>query len=215
MPVVAADLRHAEVVLRGLAAAKGSNAVQTVNLFHFRRLSTIVDVNKLNIITAFLTGIVAPIAALLNESWTGYQVDVRMLEDVTDPYLSAGTAAVGAITGDRISTEVSAYLLLRTPYRGRSYRGSKHLGPMSESDSTAATADLWNAGALTRLHDVADAIMAGLNTAEGNVWVPVIWSRRQSDMTTIPATIRSYDLSQILVNKRQGRMKRRQVKSVF
>jgi len=218
MPVTAAQLRTVEIVIKGLASAQGSDSQEVINVFHFRRTATTNDVVKGNVGTAFTTAVVTPLIAALNVTYGVSELYIRMLEDVTDAYhvhTVAGAPLAGAITGDRRKPSESAFLLLKTPYRGRSYRGSKRLGPMSESDTTAGTADLFNAACLTRLTTIADAIMAGFASSEGNNWVPVIWSRKQSDMTTVPATVQSYDLSQILVNKRIGSQKSRTVDSVY
>lgn len=217
MPVTPADLRTAEIVLKGTASAEGSDAQDIVNVFHFRRTTTTVPVNKINTQGAFVFNVLPSIVAALNVTYTATEVAIRMLEDVTDPYYvnTLASSNLGLVTGDRRKPSDSAFLLLKTPYRGRSYRGSKRFSPMSESDTTAGTADLWNAACLTRLHAIATAIMAGFTSAEGNVWVPCLWSRKQSDMTTVPATVQTFDLSQILVAKRIGSQKSRTVKGVY
>ena len=114
-----------------------------------------------------------------------------------------------------MSPDKTAFLYFKSVLRGRSYQGKKFLSPLSESDSTAGTADLFNAAAIVRLQAIANAHTAGFTDAGGNVWIPVVWSRFLSDMTVSPCVIVSSDVAQGLVNKRIGRFKRRQVSSVY
>jgi hypothetical protein len=134
------------------------------------------------------------------------------MNDAQDSYASTVATEVGAITGDRLQTFAAAYLLLRTGLRGRSYRGSKHFGPMSESDIGD---DVWNAGALTRLDTIATAMTTTLTDSTGNQWKLVILSRNLSQLETNPTVVTTNDVTQILRRETIGTMRGRKVESVY
>jgi len=215
MPIPLNQVTVAEIVMRGLIAAGGSNAIKTAFVFHYRRLATSVDPSKTALNAAFVAGPVAAIAAALSSDWAASLHDIRWVNDATDQYASIAATEVGAITGDRLSSHASAYLLFRTGLRGRSYRGSKHLGPMSESDVTSADEDLFNTGALTRLAAINTALAATLTDSTGNQWKLTLLSRKLSQLKTHPTTVITNDVTQLLVNKRVGTMLRRKVASVY
>jgi len=215
VPVANADKRTVEIVLAGTAAAKGSSVVNTFNTFHFRRTSTAGPLNKSTVITAFTTAVANVVAAALNESWAMAYITARMMEDVTDLPTQVVITTAGAITGDRMSPQNTAVITLKTALRGRKYRGRKTFSPFSETDTTAATADVFNAGAVTRISAIGAAILTGFTDGDGNVWVPVVCRAQGRDLAAIPAIIPSEDVIDYLVNKRIGRFINRQVKSVY
>lgn len=197
-------------------AAGGSNA-KAFNLFtHWRRTATVLATPKTPIDTAYQAAIVVPTMAALNVRATQANNQIRFMDNADDPYQPFSHAVVGAIAGDSEATDVAAFLLLRTALRGRSYRGSKHLGPMSESDTTTGTDDLFNAGCLARLATIAAAILAGFTDSTGNVWVPSVLSRKPPAQYSInPTTVVANDVISVSVNKRLGSMIHRKVKSVY
>jgi len=216
MPIPANQITVAEISLKGLIASGGSNTVNTNFIFHYRRTAVAVNPSKPNLAAAFNASVGAAIAAALNVGWTGQTLNIRWVNDPLDQYSSAASALVGAIAGDRLATDQAAYLLFRTGIRGRSYRGSKHLGPMSESDVTTPNDDLWNAGALARLAAINTALLTPLNSAEGNTWNFTLLSRKLSNLTVSPANpLIVNDVIATLVSKRTGSMVRRKVKSVY
>jgi len=212
MPIPLNQVTVAEIVMRGLIAAGGSNSVRTNFVFHYRRLAVSVDPTKAALDTIFTSTVAAPIAAALNVDWEASLHDIRWLNDATDSYLSTVATEVGAITGDRLQTFAAAYLLLRTGLRGRSYRGSKHFGPMSESDIGD---DVWNAGALTRLTTIATAMATTLTDSTGNQWKLTLLSRKFSQLAVNPTTVVTNDVTQILRRETIGTMRGRKVESVY
>jgi len=181
MPIPMNEVLVAEVIMRGIITGGGLDTINTNFVFHFRRLATAVDPAKASIFNAFNTSVATPIAAALNEDWEATATTIRYTNDALDGPIEFSSALVGAITGDRLSSFASAYLLMRTSLRGREYRGSKHLGPFSESDVTHATGcDIFNAGAVARLTTAAAAIGAGFTDSTTNNWVPCILSRKLS-----------------------------------
>lgn len=212
MPIPVNQITHAEIVMRGTAAAGGSDAKNINLVFHFRRIAVVIAPTKAALEGAFNGAIAAPILAALNARYTQTLTDTRWVNDAQDPYTSVIRAGVGAIAGDSLSTDQSAYLLHRTALRGRSFRGSKHLAPMSESD---VGDDIWNAGALGRLATVNTALLTPIVDATGNTWLYTIISRLLSQVVINPTTLFWVDVNQALVNKRIGTMLRRKVKSTY
>jgi len=215
MSIPQAGLKTVEIVMVGVAAAKGAGVYNTYNVFHFRRVATAIAPDKEAISDAFQAGLGATIIAALNESWTHSSNRVRFLEDVTDPYADFTIGTAGSITGNRLPPDNTAYLKLGTALRGKSYRGAKLLSPMSESDTDAATADIWNAGAQTRLAAIASDYEAGFTDATTNVWVPCVFSKTLSNFTVVPADTITADIINVTPRKSIGRLKRRSPVSVY
>lgn len=203
-----------EVAMKGLMAAAGSGSVNTVFLFHFRRSGGTTPPSKANIDAAFQTAIATPIAAALNARWAATVDSVRFIQDALDAPIDFTSTLVGAITGDSMPSDQAAYLLLRTGVRGKSYKGSKHLGPMSESDTTTS-GDIFNSGCLTRLATIATAILGGFTDSDSNIWKTSVISTSLSTLRTNPTNIIGNDVVQVKVNHRVGGMNRRKVASVY
>lgn len=215
MSVPDAQLLHAEVIVYGHVASGGSSTIRTVNTFHYRRQAVVVPASKAALDTIFQANIVTPMAALLNNRWTQDFNTVRFINDPTDPPVNFPHAAVGAIAGDSMPTVNNAYVLFRTALRGKSFRGFKRLGPLSESDTTAAFEDVFNAAAIARYTTLRTALALLLVDASPNSWSLEIVSRFLSNFLVTPCTIVAADVDQILLNKRITRSKRREVKSVY
>lgn len=205
----------AEVSMKGTVVAGGSNAVNSDAVFQYRRTTNVNTLSKSALETAFQANIAVPITNALNARYAQSMNTVRWVNDALDQPVPTSRAVAGAIAGECLPTTLSAFILTRTGLRGKSYKGSKKLFPFSEADTTLATADLWNAACLARLATIASAILAGFTDANNNVWVPVVLSRKLSSLAANPTTVVTNDITQALVNKRVGRMKRRQVKSVY
>lgn len=212
MPIPLNQVTTAEVVMKGLIGAGGSNTVPTAFVFHFRRLAVTVDPTKTALNTIFESSIATPIAAALNVDWEATVNDIRWVNDATDPYATFGSAIVGAIAGDRLQAFASSYMLLKTALRGRRYRGSKHFAPFSESD---VGDDVFNAGAIGRLNTIAAALAGTLTDATGNQWKLTILSRFLSQIVTNPTTVVVNDVTQVLVRESLGTMRGRRVTSVY
>lgn len=221
MPVAQADIRHVELVVNGInTGGEGGDVQNIVNLFHYRRASTVNDIVKANVIEAFHDSVITTLILALNNRYAVSNIGVRYLEDITDPYLFADQTDVGAITGDGVSVKVAAYVQKRTALRGKRYRGGWHFSPLSESDFTtigpgATGVELLSTAAYDRFVDVGDSLMAGFTSTEGNFWSPVLWSKANSDMGVVPADVQTYDLTQIRVRKNTGTMRSRQTASQY
>lgn len=215
MPISPTLITCIEIQMHGVVVAGGSNAKTSVSTWHYRRTTNTNPLSKANIESGFNGATTTAILAALNARYTQAFNTVRFVDDALDAPSQVTRAGVGAISGESLTTAESAYLLYRTGLRGKSYRGSKKLFPFSESDTTLATADLWNAGALTRLAAINTAFLAGFTDSDGNVWKACVLSRKLSTLATNPTTVVINDITTALVNKRVGTMKKRKVVSVY
>jgi hypothetical protein len=215
MPVSTVPPSNVEIHIKGTISAAGSNNRLTDWAFYFARNSLVPTLNKAGIDTAFQAAIMVPLGAALNNRFLQSQNTVRFPDDATDAPVAFNHAVVGAVAGDSMPTLCQAFMLFRTGLRGKHYRGSKKFGPLSESDTTAATADLLNAGAQANWAAVAAAILAGFTDAQGNTWIPTVLSKGLSQLRTNPTTIVASFVTQVLTRKSIGRIKKREVKSVY
>jgi len=215
MPVPDAQKLHAEIIVYGRTTSGGSGIVRTVTTFHYRRQAVAVPLSKTDLDTAFQAAIVVPMAALLNNRWTQDFNTVRMINDPLDPPTNFPHAAVGAIAGDSMPTFACSYVLMRTAFRGKSYRGFKRFGPLSESDTTALTEDVLNAAAIARYTTLRTAMAALIVDASPNSWSLEVVSRKLSNFDVTPCTVVAADVNEVLLNKRITRSKRREVVSVY
>lgn len=215
MPIPANQVTTVEWILSGLIASGGSNSVNTVNVFHFRRTATAVDPVKSAINTILTTNILTPLALALNLRWSAVHSTVRFVNDATDAPALFTQSAVGAVTGDGLSSLTAIFILQKTGLRGKTYRGGKHFGPLSEADVTATADDILNTAAVTRFAAIVTAMQAANTDSTGNIWVPTILSKKLSQLVVNPTTVVTNDVQSTLLNKRIGRMKKREVASVY
>jgi hypothetical protein len=184
-------------------------------VWNYRRTATAVDATKVALVNAFIANVIPKIKLALNNRYTGTNITVRWLNDAQDAPSLTAEVGVGNVAGDGMTTANAAFMLFKTALRGRSYRGGKHMFPLSESNTTAGTEDLFNAGALTLFGDLATAALAQLTDATGNVWNPCIVSRVLSQLKVNPTTVTANDVTSIAINKRIGTMRHRKVKTVY
>lgn len=215
MPIPANQITDAEIIVHGQIAAGGSTTVNTQNVFHLRRTAVVFAPGKAGLDTAFDAAVAAIIVLAMNNRWSQLFNTVRWINDAQDAPTQFAHVNAGAVAGDSQTTINWAYMKFRTALKGKSYRGGKHLGPLSEADTTAGTEDILNAAALVRFGNVATALATPIVDAAGNIWLLEIVSRTLSQMAVNPTTIVKADVTAILVNKRIGRSKRREVKSVY
>jgi hypothetical protein len=216
MPIALNLQMNIEIHVLGETQARGSSSKATDNSFHFRRSNPALPLNKANVLTAFQTFIGSKIPLALNVRWTQLQNSCRIINDAQDAFVFATEVNVGSIAGDSMPSLSAAYMELKTGLRGKSYRGSKHFGPLSESDTTIATDDLLNAAALVRFGVIASALLAGFLDADGNTWVPQIMSRTLSILGPAnPTTVVASDVTAIALRQSIGTMVKRKAKSIY
>lgn len=215
MPIPVNQLVNVEIVVNGLIAAGGSGNTPTANIFHFRRTTVVNPVNKANIDAAFQAAIVVPLGAALNNRWLQTRNDVRFLNDANDAYVPFAHAVAGAVAGDSMDSIATAFILLKTGLRGKSYRGSKKLGPLSEADTTSPNEDILNAAAIARMTTLMTALGTPIVDANGNTWNLSVVSTKLSQVRLNPTVVSATDVATIALNKRISRLKKRQRKSVY
>ena len=215
MGIPAAQQLVVDVSMGGVVTAGGSNNRVVTQHFYYQRPVSSVAINKSSVAAAFSGTTTTLLLAALNVRYSQTVLGVRCLNDAQDPYLETPETGVGAITGDSMPTFCSAYALMRTGQRGKAYRGSKHLFPLSESDTTTGSDDLLNAAALTRFNAWLTAWLAGFTDGAGNVWTPVLFQKTSSQTRTNPTTVNVVAITQLEMRKSIGRMKRREVHSVY
>ena len=215
MPVIPNTVPVVEIIQSGIVAAKGSSVKNSVIVSHWMRSAGTVAPNSANVESAYQAAIAIPITNALNNRYSQTFNTCRVINDVLYLATQVSRAVAGQVTGDSMPTFNSAFLLLRTAFRGKSFRGAKKLFPLSESDTTGSTADLLNAGALTNFGAIASAIIAGFTDSDGNIWVPIVLSKKLSLLKKNPVTINGATVISVLINKRVGRMRKREVASVY
>ena len=211
MSITNADMHVCEVTLRGNVAAGGSDAKNIANVFHYRRTSTSAPWSNTNIATAWLTAFIAKITNCLNEDYTTQSAGSRCVNDAEDNEITVADTTPGNVTGERLPNINAATLILKTAKRGPFYRGSKHFSPLSEGDSVD---DVLTSGSITLFGTLKTALLAGFTDSDGNIWKPCVLSRTKSLLETNPTVVSSEDITQILLNKNVGSMRRRRVKTV-
>lgn len=215
MPISPTLITHAEIVLAGQVAAGGSNSRTWATVWNYRRTSTVSALSKTALATAFVGTLKAPLLAALNVRLTLANLSIRWIDDALDAPFYVTETGSGAVTGDSMPTDNAVYLMFGTGLRGRSYRGSKHLFPVSESATTSGTDDILNSGAITLFGAVAAAALLAITDSSGNVWNPCVYSRTLSQPRVNPTSIVTNDVVSVSLNKRVGSMRHRKVKSVY
>jgi hypothetical protein len=205
-----------QINMKGISASQGSTSHNADFVFFFSRPlgAAIAQPNPVTMEGLFQTNIAIPITNALNARYTQSGNEVRFLDDALNATTLVPRALPGAIAGDSLPQHMTAYMLLKTAFRGKSFRGNKKFFPLSESDTTAGTADLLNVAALARWLTVANAILAGFTLA-GDLWLPQIFSRINSQVKVNPTQVQVVPVVTILTNKRIGRMKKREAGSVY
>ena len=160
-----------------------------------------------------------PVTNMLNNRYTQVFNSVRIINVATTVATQVPRALPGAIAGDSLPLDQYHYQLWRSASRGKSYRGNKKFGPVSESNTTHGADDLFNAAFLVLSGLVATAVLANLTDSDGNVWAPIILSKNtrlgaqyRSDK---PISIFGTQVASILLAKRVGTMKKRKVQTVY
>lgn len=206
MPIPDAQINIAELIVLGTQAAAGSSVTPSINVFHFRRNAIVNPANKVNLVAAFVANTIVPLLAAANVRYTPNTVTCRWLDDALDPPLSVAVAGAGAIATDSEPSDDAVYLLYRTALRGQSYRGSKHFGGSSEVDTTG---DILVGAGLARWQAVQAALLLPLVDASPNTWTPWVFTRKNSQSVVNPTTIKGADVTQVLLDKNIGTMRRR------
>jgi len=215
MPIAPTSISHAEIHILGRLTSGGSNSKNTDYVFHYRRGSTAPPLSKSGLDAAFQAAVAVPLLAAANVRWEQISNTVRWLDDAQDAAVPFSHPNVGGIGTDGGQTFDTVYCLLRTGLRGKNYRGSKHFAGVSEADTTQPASDILNAAAITRWTAVITGMAVVLADGSGNNWTLEVVSRNLSQVKMNPTVIVGNNVALGLLNKRIGRMKRREVASVY
>lgn len=219
MPVIpSTSIIHVEIQTQLTITAGGSNAKRFDNVYNFKRTSNVLAVSKTQIESAFQAAIMVPVMAALSTRAAQVYNYVRFIDDATDAPQAISRAVTGSISGDSLTGRDAVSIELKTDYRGRSGRGSKHYGPLGESQ---VVGDVLESSAVTLFNTIAAAILAGFTDAAGNVWVPEVLIRNpvdpalpRSQLRTNPTTVLANQVTSVILNKTVGTMNRRRVQRV-
>jgi hypothetical protein len=211
MPFVPVLGSIASVNMTGVLAALGSSAKNVASIFHYRLSLIAAPPTKTALETAFQALVGAAFIAAANVRYTQQSTNVRWIDDATDPAQDFAEAGPGAIATDALPSDVSVAMLLRTGLRGRSFRGAKKFPAVNEIDTTG---DVLTGAGLARWQALQAAVFSNVTDALGNVWVPSVLSRNLSILDTNPTTVIANDVTQVLLNKNVGTMRKRRVVTV-
>lgn len=193
--------------VRAHALSTGEPRTKPVyNVYDFRRTVLTGSPSKTQAVTAFKTAILTPLQAVLSVSYVTDWIDVRWLDDPLDPYVTAALALNGTVTGDSLPSLNNVYVKLGSGLRGQSNRGSKHYGPIAESQ---ATLDQLTSGAQALWVTFCNALVAGFTAADGFVYKPFIVSQLKSKFNPTTATVVGIDMTTAAANVILGMMRRR------
>jgi hypothetical protein len=203
---------YLQIAMQGVIAAGGSNAKTIVNIFHFRRTSTVGAISKQNISDAFQADIGDVILAAIQADYTQQYNIVRFFDDALDWAAPFAQAGVGAIATARSPDYVAAVVRYKANINSRSGKASNHYAPIAEADTDG---DVLTSGAITRFTAVGDAYLLGFTDSDGNTWLPVVKSSKfGANYATNPTTVVTFPIQQRIVNHSLGIMRRRKANRV-
>jgi hypothetical protein len=201
-----------ELVVRGTSPTTGSGGKAILNVFHYRYSSGGAGPDTAsNLASQWLTSVWANIVSLLSIDYTGVEVDFRRLDDAEEQYGVGTTPGSGTQALPRMPIDLALVYLLRSKTRGKSFRGSKHFGPIAQAH---VTKDEINAAGITAWSAVAGYLTTSVTTPGGQVYIPVIVSKTLSTLKTNPTTIIGADVTAALQNKTIGTMRGRREATV-
>lgn len=195
----------------GTYASAGSGARTVVQNCMYQLAVVAALPTKAALEAAFDAGPMAAYLAAANSRFTQSMNQVRFLDDATDAFESTTRAGVGAIGTDSSPILDCVTLYFKTALRGRSYRGFKHFVGLNEADTTG---DVLTGAGLARWQGVQAAYGAVIVDALGNSWTPCVVSQKLSQLLVNPTTVVANPVSQVLLNKTVGSMRKRRVATV-
>jgi len=211
MPFVPILGSIAEIVAQSSQGAAGGSAKNVASVFHYRLALLVAPATKTALEAGFQAQVMVPFTNAANVRITQVQNSVRWINDAIDAPVAFARAVAGAIATDSAPGLDTVTMLLRTGNRGKSYRGSKHFAGLNEIDTTG---DVLTGAGLTRWQTLQTAVAANIVDALNNVWTPTVVSRKLSQLVLNPTTVVANDVTQVLINKSVGTMRRRRTITV-
>jgi len=162
--------------------------------------------------------------ALIHTAWiafmpTGYLdngMTIRLLDDATNVALEVvpglGSGGVGTLA-QMLDPCYSAYCKFETGMRGKNYRGSKHLSPLSETYVAQGNLDGGGRGLLTTLF----ATFLANFTQGAGTWFPTVMSQNLSQIAVNPVWIEAHQVDTALskFNATTGTMRHRRFSTIL
>jgi hypothetical protein len=181
---------------------------QFVAVFHYHRSLGSTNPSLATIGADFAANVCSVIMPLLNVRCTGAIADMRPLDDaLVMPVEVTPSLDAGAVTGDPLSAALAAVVQLFTPARGRSFRGRKHFGGLSESDTDGG--DELKASVITSWAAVESACAVTISDGGGNNFNPCVLSPTLSQIFASTPIFTGCDVNSAVLNKILGTMRRR------
>jgi hypothetical protein len=200
-----------EISVQGSVVETGGTARNIFNVFHYyQNPNQPSPPSAVVVANAFIAGPWAGILALLSIGYVGVQTLARYLDVTTNAFQNANAPGNGAVALPRQPAQQAVVGFFRTAVRGKSFRGSKHFGPLATAQVTGdeiapASVAAWQA-AIT-------ALVANI-TAGGQSYTPCVVSKTLSQLRTDPVTIIGAAKLTGLTNKTIGTMRHRKEKTV-
>jgi len=155
------------------------------NVFHYHNLTDAGPLNKGSLLAAFINNVGDPIAPLMNVRVTLGRADIRIMDNPLDVVLEQALGSPsGAVTGDPLSASLALVMQFDSGVRGRSFRGRKHFGGLSESDSDGG--DELKASVITSWGSPAAGMGANIDDGTGNEYEPCVLSPTLSSLYQDP-----------------------------
>jgi len=210
MGIADASKLHHLVLVKGEIAALGMSVTPTINLLYYRRTAIVAPLNQANLITAFHTAVKASWKAAASSSWTWLSTMTRCIDDATDAGTLTVVTEAGGVAGECMPTYNAQLISKACLLRGKSYRGRVFFPSVPEGSADGNTL---TAGGLALLVTVADKLDDGFTDADGNPYVPVVFSAKLSQVVTNPTTVTTTDISACTAHDPVTSLKRRKRKA--
>lgn len=176
-----------QFIVRGQVLS--TSGVQRPVYFSFVYLSSLAPLNladKVAYGTKFDSFVWAGIWPMLNVSWIGLGTDVLYANTPGDTALTVLVPHNGGRAGARLPLHVAVYVSLPTATRGRRYRGSKRMSPVTASDTVGDELTAFGEGAWSGAMQGITAPMNVTVAGGGNDFMrAVVWSRAASVFDTL------------------------------
>lgn len=202
----------AEIIIRGSVTASGIAIRPFLQIWHFLRVGGAGAESVVNLCNEWQTIMDTVLANALSIDYTGGVASGRFLDDPTNPEVLGNLSSNGTVTGDRLPNYGTVTCQLKSDGRGRNYKGSKHFGPIAESQTEE---DLLNAGGITAWDAVAAQVASNLQVvlASGNTWQLIVLSRSLSVLEPGPTLFTGAYVIDCTANHTLGTMRRRKLKN--
>lgn len=200
-----------EISVQGSVVETGGTTRNIFNIFHYyQNPNQPSPPSAVVVANAFIAGPWAAILALLSIGYVGVQTLSRYLDSSANAFNTANPPGTGAVILPRQPAQQAVVGFFRSAIRGKSFRGSKHFGPLATSQVTGdeiapASVAAWQA---------ANTGLVANITAGGQTYTPCVVSKTLSQLRTDPTTIYGAALLTGLTNKTIGTMRHRKEKTV-